>query len=208
MKRRAFLLFTATAIMVVVATLAVQKKPKSGLLLLEWAAKGDKTPPPTAILIEMGVKDGRPVDWSGRVKVTGAKVVHREGYRFRKGDELTDPDRWKASSHRGLRIPPRQPVVARMEGIATVGVVLHLTDVDRLATLTIEVPFARAWKTKVARTPDPVAPGVLGSRLRVTAAAPFPGSFWIFLVNTGIWPSVAKKSPRPTSLSFRIFGSN
>ena len=34
MKRRAFLLFTATAIMVVVATLGMQKKPKPGLLLL------------------------------------------------------------------------------------------------------------------------------------------------------------------------------
>ena len=137
MKRRALLLFTATAVMIVVATLGMQKKPKSGLLLLEWASKGDKTPPPTAILIEMGLKDERPTDWSGRAKVTGAKVVHREGYRFRKGDELTDPEGWKASSHRGLRIPPRQPVIARLEGIASVGVVLHLDDIKDDAKLTL-----------------------------------------------------------------------
>src|SRR5262245_29467868 len=150
MKRRALLFLTATAVMIVVAALSMQKKPKPSLLLLEWANKGDKTPPPTAILIELGLKDERPVDWSGRARVTGAKVVHREGYRFRKGDELTNPDGWKASSHRGLRIPPRQPVVARMEGIATVGVVLHLADVDLLATLTIEGP------PRVARRPAEV----------------------------------------------------
>src|SRR5262249_40790239 len=156
-KRRAFLFLTATTVMIVVAALSMQKKPKPSLLLLEWVNKGDKTAPPTAILIEMGLKDERPVDWSGREKVTGAKVVHREGYRFRKGDELTDPDGWKASSHRGLRIPPRQPVVARMEGIATVGVVLHLADVDRLATLTIKVPPGIARRPAEALVRDVLA---------------------------------------------------
>jgi hypothetical protein len=151
MKRRTFLLFTATAVMVVVATLGMQKKSKSGLLLLEWAAKGDKTAPPTAVLLEMGLKDVRPVDWSGRAKVTGAKVVHREGYRFRKGDELTDPDGWKASSHRGLRIPPRMPVIARMEGIATVGVVLHLDDIKDDAKLTLDPrPGSNDKKSSIA----------------------------------------------------------
>src|SRR5438132_335260 len=107
MKRRAFLMVFATAVMVAVAMLGTQKKPKPGLLLLEWANKGDKTAPPVAVLIEMGVKDVRPADWSGRVAVTGAKVVRREGYRFRPEDKLVEPDGWKASSHRGLRVPPR-----------------------------------------------------------------------------------------------------
>src|SRR6059058_1536397 len=109
MKRRAFLMFAAAAVMVAVATLGMQKKPKARLLLLEWAGKGDKTAPPVAVLIEMGLKDVRPGDWSGRAKVSGAKVVRREGYRFRPDDKLVEPDGWKASSHRGLRVPPRSP---------------------------------------------------------------------------------------------------
>ena len=35
-----------------------------------------------------------------------------------------------------------------------------------------------------------------------------PASFWIFLVNTGICPSLEKKSPRPASFSLTTFGSN
>ncbi len=150
MKRRAFLLLTAAAVMLAVATLGMQKKPKSSLLLLEWAAKGDRTAPPAAVLIELGIKDTQPTDWSGRAAVTGAKVVHREGYRFRKEDRLVEPDGWKASSRRGLRVPPRNPVAARMEPIATVGVVLHLADVDKDAKLTVEPPPGDEKKAEVA----------------------------------------------------------
>ncbi|HEY1381744.1 MAG TPA: hypothetical protein VGF55_33405, partial [Gemmataceae bacterium] len=70
--------------------------------------------------------------------VQGARVVHREGYRFRDGDRLVAPDAWEASSHRPLRVPPRQPAVARMEGMATAGVVLHLADVQPGAVLLLE----------------------------------------------------------------------
>jgi hypothetical protein len=78
-----------------------------------------------------------PTKWSNRATVQGARVVHREGYRFRKDDQLVQPDGWDVSSHRGLRVPPRNPAVSRMEGIATVGVVLHLADVAGDATLSL-----------------------------------------------------------------------
>jgi hypothetical protein len=123
--------------MVALAALAAQKKP--GLLLLDWAAKGAHEAPPVAVLLELGVKDDAPTPWSGTATVGGARVVRREGYRFRKEDKLVEPDGWEASSHRGLRVPPRQPQVARTEGIATVGVVLHLADVRPDASLTVEV---------------------------------------------------------------------
>src|SRR5260370_19839286 len=35
-----------------------------------------------------------------------------------------------------------------------------------------------------------------------------PASFWMFLVNTGIWPSLEKKSPRPASFNLTTLGSN
>ena len=52
-------------------------------------------------------RQGRPpTAWTGKATVSGARVVHREGYRFRDGDKLTEPDGWQASSHRPIRVPP------------------------------------------------------------------------------------------------------
>src|SRR5260370_10279709 len=131
MKRRRTILATIAISLAVLAALAGQKKTDGKLLILEWAAKSSLEKPPVAVLIEFGQKDTAPTDWSGKASVTGAKIVHREGYRFRPkaGDALTDPDGWKISSHRGLRVPPNQPAVAKQEGIATIGIVLHLSDI-------------------------------------------------------------------------------
>ncbi|HJT76821.1 MAG TPA: hypothetical protein VJ739_06425 [Gemmataceae bacterium] len=136
MKRRAVLGVALGGVLLALAALGSQKKP--GLLLLEWAARGSHEAPPVAVLIEMGMKDGQPTSWAGRAVVRGAKVVHREGYRFRDGAKLEGPDGWAASSHRPLRAPRNQPAVVRMEGMASVGVVLHLADVKDDATLMVE----------------------------------------------------------------------
>ncbi|HTU22994.1 MAG TPA: hypothetical protein VMG10_33465, partial [Gemmataceae bacterium] len=161
--RSIVLIVVAVAAMVAVAALSEKKKP--GLLLLEWANCGLKERPPAAVLIEMGMKDKIEVgakkaakqtkinektrDWSGRAVVSGAKVVHREGYRFRAGDKLLDKDRWQASSHPGLRVPPFNPAVAAMEGIATVGIVLHLSDIQDDASLSISTAREGAEKAEV-----------------------------------------------------------
>src|SRR5262249_19199889 len=133
MKRRLPLLLAALVIMLAVAALAAQKRP--ALLVLQWAGKAPPETLPSAVLIEFGLTDNNPSDWSGRATVSGGRVVHREGYRFRKGDELVEPDAWKAGSHRGLRAPKGQPAVVKMEGLARVGVVLHLAEVAADATL-------------------------------------------------------------------------
>jgi hypothetical protein len=135
--------------MVVIAALATQRR-QPNLLLLEWAHKAQMETPPVAILIEMGGKDKSPRDWSGRATVAGGRVVHREGYRFRKEDKLTEPDGWQASSHRGLRVPPKAPQVSKMEGLATVGVVLHLADLKGDATLTLERKDGELGKAEVS----------------------------------------------------------
>jgi hypothetical protein len=129
------------ALTLAVVALAPQKQ--RGLLVLDWANKAAAENAPVAILIEMGLQDSKTTkgrDWSGAATVTGAKVVHREGYRFRptEGDNLLEGDSWKAASHKGLRVPKGQPKVSKMEPVATVGVVLHLVDVKDGAALTIE----------------------------------------------------------------------
>src|SRR5262249_55807731 len=117
MKRRSLLAFTATTVLIAVAALAVQQRDGGKLLLLEWAHKAPAETPPTAVLLEMGLKDLKATDWSGKARVKGAKVVHREGYRFRKDDKLIQPNAWEAESHRGLRVPAKQPAVSKMEPI-------------------------------------------------------------------------------------------
>jgi hypothetical protein len=136
MNQRRLLLATATAIMVAVAAMSFQEKP-ADLLVLQWAAKSPPETPPLALLIELGRQDAKPAPWSGRAIVTGAKVVHREGYCFQAGDRLIDPDTWEASSHRPLRVPKNNAALAATEGIVAVGVVLHLADAQPDAKLSI-----------------------------------------------------------------------
>jgi hypothetical protein len=154
MKRRFLLLALAVIVMAGVAMLAAGKK--KSLLVLDWAAKAKMETPPVSVLIEMGLKDEKPTTWSGKASVTGAKVVKREGYRFRKEDKLVEPDSWVASSHHGLRVPPRNPGVLKSEGIAPVGVVLQLADAGADATLTIEADD-REMPKAVVRLADVLA---------------------------------------------------
>jgi hypothetical protein len=147
MKRRYLVPLAALGAMIALAALAPQQKPS--LLILEWANRAPAEAPPTAVLIELGLKDAQAKSWSGRAQVSGAKVVQREGYRFRAGDRLIDPDAWEASSHRGLRLPPRQPQAALLEPVASVGIVLHLADVQPQATLTLEPKDPATEKTVV-----------------------------------------------------------
>src|SRR5262245_55719302 len=149
-RRRLMLAASAFAAVLLAAIFAQNKKPEK-LLVLEWAGKSSLERPPLAILIEFGLKDTAPIDWSGTASVNGAKIVHREGYRFRKkaGDELTDSG-WKGSSHRGLRVPAQQPAIARLEGIATTGVVLHLADIGDAPTLNIELSGAEKIGSKLS----------------------------------------------------------
>jgi hypothetical protein len=148
MKRRYVLCLAALIAMITVAALAPKKESK--LLVLEWAAKSSLETPPVAVLIEMGLTDKDPTSWSNQATITGAKVVHREGYRFRKGDKLVGKDGWETSSHRGLRVPPRSPQISKLEPIATVGVVLHLADVTDDATLTLNPKEPDGKKAVVA----------------------------------------------------------
>lgn len=136
MKPRFVLALAVTGAMLAIAALAHQNKPP--LLILDWAAKAGQDTPTIAVLIELGIKDAQPTSWSGRARVTGARVVRREGYRFREGDKLVDLDGWEASSHRPLRLPKNQPAVAKMEGISTVGIVLQLVELQPGAVLKLE----------------------------------------------------------------------
>jgi hypothetical protein len=139
MKRRVALALAATVAMLTLAAISSSPR-KTSLLVLDWAVQSDAPKPPVAVLIELGVKDVEPRAWNGRATVTGARVVHKEGYRFRPGDRLVGGDGWQASSHRGLRAPKGQaPLTSKLEPNASVGVVLHLADVGAGATLTVDV---------------------------------------------------------------------
>jgi hypothetical protein len=147
MKRRLVLLSIVVLVMAAVVAMALQPRPN--LLVLEWAYKAPKESPPVAVLLEFGINETKEINYSGTATVTGAKVVHREGYRFRATDKLVEPSGWTASSHRGLRVSAKDVVAAKLEAHATVGVVLHLADVKDDATLTIEPKDAAHAKQSV-----------------------------------------------------------
>lgn len=175
MKRRHLLLIAVVGIMIAVAALGFQKKTDK-LLLLEWAGKAHNDQPPVAILIEMGLKDETPTNWSSKAVVSGAKVVHREGYRFREKDKLIGADAWEASSNRPLRLPPRRPDLKSLEPVASVGVVLHLNEMKADAKLTInprpeskDKPAEVALKEVLAGKRVPLWDGAAAVRLITTA---------------------------------------
>ena len=177
MSGRKWVLLVGTVAGLIAAAAMSFTPPKASLLLLDWASKSKAERPPTAVLIEMGLKDETPTVWSSRATVAGAKVVHREGYRFRDGDKLTEPDGWEASSRHALKAPKGMPAVTRQEGIATVGVVLHLADVAADAVLTVEPPDKDKTKAEVplkdvlAGKTVPLWDGAAAVRL-VTTAVP------------------------------------
>jgi hypothetical protein len=133
--KRHLLAFAVVVAMIAIAALAFQKKP--GLLLMDWAARGQPQEPGAAILIEFGLKDEKSTSWTGHATVTGAKVVHREGFRFRDKDKLMEPNGWEVSSRFPVD-PASRPALTRLMRPATVGVVLHLADIEPGTTLTVE----------------------------------------------------------------------
>ncbi len=125
--KRALTLGAAIALVLVVVAFALQ--PPASFPLLDWAKKAALGKPRVAVLLEFGHKDISGRDWSGAATVTGATVVHREGYRFRADDKLIGNSAWQTVSRPPVRAPKGQPAITKLEPVATVGVVLHLEDV-------------------------------------------------------------------------------
>ncbi len=143
--RRSVLFVAAVGAVLTVAVIGSQRKVGS-LLLLDWAAKASPVASApgggnaVAVLLELGLRDTTPTGWSGKASVAGAKVVRREGYRFRDRDKLIEPDAWEAATHAqgGMVLKPKA-VAKKLGRPATVGVVMHLTDVEPTATVSLEV---------------------------------------------------------------------
>jgi hypothetical protein len=141
--KRILLLVAAIAIVLVAVAFALQNS--ATYPLLDWAKKASAGKARVAILLEFGVKDVAGRDWSGQAVVTGAKVVHREGYRFRDEDRVSaEPGKdgatvvsWQAKTRPPVRAPKGMPAITKLEPVATVGVVLHLEDVDDKSTLSV-----------------------------------------------------------------------
>ncbi len=195
MKRVLSLVFAGAFVLVAVA-FALQTK--SAYPLLDWAKKAAADRPTVAVLLEFGQKDISTRDWSGKAIVKGAKVSHREGYRFREKDKLVGTDAWEASSRLQIRVPKGQPAISKVEPLASVGIVLHLQDVQPDAKLSIvlkngekaEVALANVlagkseslWNgTAVARlttTASPIAVEPLEEDFPAAAHAP-DGTLWV-----------------------------
>jgi hypothetical protein len=149
MTRRRLILLTALGVMISLAALASQKN--TSLLLLDWSAKAPRERTPVAVLIEVGLKDDAPTLWNNRATVAGARVVHREGYRFRTNDKLTEPSGWEINTRRPVaNVGLRNPAMAWSQRMASAGVVLQLADVQPDATLTLDSLDGKRAKSVVS----------------------------------------------------------
>ncbi|MBI2805747.1 MAG: hypothetical protein HYX68_12275 [Planctomycetes bacterium] len=171
MKRTLTFVAAITLVLVVVA-LALQQR--AGFPYLDWAKKAEAGKPRVAILLEFGHKDIQYRDWSGDAIVTGAKVVHREGYRFRDDDKLVVGAGWEGRSHRVLRGPKNNPVITKLEPVATFGVVMHLEDVKPNAKIAIAIKQGEkaevALADLLAGKTQPLWKGQATARLITTAS--------------------------------------
>jgi hypothetical protein len=136
--KRILLLVAAIAIVLVAVAFALQNP--AAYPLLDWAKKASPGKPRVAILLEFGHKDVAGRDWSGQAVLTGAKLVHSEGYRFRDDDKVNAKGEvisWQAKTRPPVRTPKGQPAISKLEPVATVGVVIHLEDVSEKTTLSV-----------------------------------------------------------------------
>jgi hypothetical protein len=135
--------------MISLVALASQKRP--GLLVLDWASKSVPEKLPVAVLIEVGLKDEKPTSWNNQAAVAGAKVVHREGYRFRSKDKLIEPNGWEITTQSPVPGQANQnPALAATRRMASAGVVLHLAEIQPGATLTLNAPDDKSAKAVVS----------------------------------------------------------
>src|SRR5436190_7966836 len=136
--KRILSLGLALALVFVMVVFALH--PGGGIFpLLDWAKKAKPGKPFVSVLLEFGHTDISFRDWSGQATVTGAKVVGREGYRFRDEDKLVGANGWQAKSRGPIRAPKGKPALAKMEVASTVGVVLHLEEPQADAKISLEM---------------------------------------------------------------------
>lgn len=135
--QRVLIALIALGFMAGVALLSGDDEEESELLLMKWANAAPSVPSEVAILVRVGMKDARPTDWPGQATVDGATLVRRETYRFREGDELTEPNGWKIRTRRPAQPRANRPNVTVLP--AEAGVIYYLTDVTPEASLTIEI---------------------------------------------------------------------
>jgi hypothetical protein len=136
MRRRNLCL--AALVLAAMIAAALPGPDKRRPLVLDWCARSVLPElPPVAVLVEMGLKDTEPTVWSGRFSLSKARLLRREGYRFRSGDHARERDAWDASSHRPAGLPPRRPDLKLREPVDSVGVIFHIADIFPGAELTL-----------------------------------------------------------------------
>ncbi len=71
----------------------------AGIMIAVVAAQRRNGPPVHVFRITVGLKDEKPADWSGKVKVEGGEIVALEGWRFEGQDAIVSKEEWKCRTH-------------------------------------------------------------------------------------------------------------
>ena len=175
-----------------------------------------------AVRLLLGVGDRQEQAWDGRVKIDRGEIVDIEGYRFRKGDQVTGRDGWEARSHIIRKVAAKKAaVLAKTQGkasgpssfgpaITPNGVIVSLK-APMEATLTVsspkgevKIPLADLSEGNVRSYLDgkieaqriPTSVPLVESRYQEdfpTAAADLQGGAWIaYVVHKPFGPEVSE----------------
>ncbi|MDH7569404.1 MAG: hypothetical protein QHJ73_07455 [Armatimonadota bacterium] len=125
----------------------------------EAASQSLPAPPPlerhlTTLRVRFGLKDSEPMDWSGGVTVTQARLLGVDGWHFGQGDWARQ-GRWKAQTRRYPARPGQNPANRPM---GDVGVIVRLAGVGPDTRLEITTP--RGAFTVAPADLSPAAPSL------------------------------------------------
>ncbi len=71
----------------------------AGIMIAVVAAQRKDRPPVHVFRVTVGLKDEKPADWSGKIKVEGGAIVALEGWRFEGQDAIVSKEEWKCRTH-------------------------------------------------------------------------------------------------------------
>ncbi|MHB1424824.1 MAG: CehA/McbA family metallohydrolase [Gemmataceae bacterium] len=85
----------------------------SVVLMIVVAASQKQAEPPRHLLrVAFGLKDKKSTDWSGKVEISGGKIVSLTGWRFEEKDAVDGVSGWKCRTHEQIALGEHYPMTS------------------------------------------------------------------------------------------------
>lgn len=149
--------------------------PVALLAVFAWSPQPSRRAPtlemPSAACFRIlfGIGDKEPTDWSGRLELSGGRVLSLKGWRFAGSDASDDRSSWKASTRRGT--PPAGAAEAGAPGpMLENGILVAAVLEDPEAVFSIQTAQGNfSFRASQVRFDQPIS--ALGGRVRIDRTA-------------------------------------